>query len=43
VDFENYNINEPWGSYKETAHPIPVWGMVKFDLEKNITRITIEM
>jgi len=43
VDFENYNINEPWGSYKETMHAIPVWGKVKFDLEKNITGIKIEM
>jgi uncharacterized protein (DUF2141 family) len=45
VDFENYAINEPWGSYKEGAIgiAIPTWGMVKFDLEKDITGITIEM
>jgi len=43
VDFENYNINEPWGYYKGTMNNIPSWGMVKFDLEKDITGITIEM
>ena len=43
VDFENYAINEPWGSYKETITSIPVWGMVKFDLEKDIAGIKIEM
>jgi len=43
VDFENYTMNEPWGSYKEIMTNIPVWGMVKFDLEKNITGITIKM
>jgi len=43
VDFEGQPANEPWGSYKETEHPIPVWGMVKFDLVKDITGITIEM
>ena len=41
VDFENYIINEPWGSYKENISP--VWGKVKFDLEKDITGIKIEM
>ena len=41
VDFENYIINEPWGSYKENISP--VWGKIKFDLEKDITGITIEM
>ena len=43
VDFENYDFNEPWGSYKETIHAHPSWGVVKFELEKNITGITIEM
>ena len=43
VDFENYNMNEPWGCYKETMHSIPSWGTVKFDVEKNIAGITIEM
>ena len=44
VDFENYEINEPWGSYKEAfIGASPTWGKVKFDLEKDITGITIEM
>jgi len=43
VDFENYNINEPWGSYKEIITAIPHWETVKFDVEKDITGITIEM
>ena len=43
VDFENYNINEPWGSYKEIITAIPHWGTVKFDVEKDITGITVEM
>jgi uncharacterized protein (DUF2141 family) len=42
VDFDIF-INEPWGSYKETLHSMPVWGIVKFDLEKDITGLTIEM
>ena len=44
VDFENYRINEPWGSYKEGAIGLsPTWGKLKFDVEKDITGITIEM
>ena len=43
VDFENYNMNEPWGCYKGTMRNIPPWGEVRFDLEKDITGITIEM
>jgi len=44
VDFENYRINEPWGSYKEGAIGVSAtWGMVKFDLERDITGIKIEM
>jgi uncharacterized protein (DUF2141 family) len=44
VDYEEVlHITEPWGSYKKTIHRIPVWGMVKFDLEKDITGITIKM
>ena len=44
VDFENYIINEPWGSYKEGAIGLsPTWGMVKFDLERDIAGIKIEM
>jgi len=43
VDFENYRMNEPYGSYKETPWGGPPWGKVKFDLVKDITGITIEM
>ena len=45
VDFENYRMIEPWGSsFKEGAIGLsPIWGMVKFDLEKDITGIKIEM
>ena len=43
VDFAGQPLNEPWGSYKKTTHWIAVWGVVKFDLEKDITGITIQM
>jgi len=43
VEFEGQPVNEPWGSYKETTHDIPVWGTVKFVVEKDITGITIGM
>ena len=43
VDRTGYDFNEPWGSYKETIHRIPPWGIMKFDLEKDITGITIQM
>ena len=43
VDRKGYDFNEPWGSYKETVHRIPPWGEIKFDLEKDITGIKIEM
>jgi uncharacterized protein (DUF2141 family) len=44
VDFENYYISEPWGSYKEYAMGLcPTWGRVKFDLERDIAGIKIEM
>ena len=44
VDFKNHAINEPWGSYKEG--PIgwsATWAKVKFDLERDIAGIKIEM
>jgi uncharacterized protein (DUF2141 family) len=45
VDYESYWMNEPWGSYKEqpswSAHLH--WQLIKFDLEKDITGITIQM
>ena len=43
LDRTGYDFNEPWGSYKETFHHIPPWGTIKFDLEKDITGITIQM
>jgi uncharacterized protein (DUF2141 family) len=43
LDRTGYDFNEPWGSYKETVHRIPPWGTIKFDLEKDITGITIQM
>jgi hypothetical protein len=43
LDRTGYDFNEPWGSYKETAHSVLHWGIIKFDLEKDITGITIEM
>ncbi|HUT42725.1 MAG TPA: DUF2141 domain-containing protein [Desulfobacterales bacterium] len=43
VDRIGYDFNEPWGSYKEDISRVPHWGIIKFDLEKNITGITIKM
>ena len=46
VDYVNYAIDEPWVTYKgykEALFEHPTWGKVKFDLEKNIIGITIEM
>ena len=37
-------ISEPWGSYKEAfIGLLPTWEKMKFDLESDITGITIEM
>ena len=44
VDFENYRMIEPWGSYKEGAIGLsPTWQKLKFDLQKDIAGIEIEM
>ncbi len=43
ADRKGYDFIEPWGSYKETVHRIPPWVIIKFDLEKDITGITIQM
>ena len=43
VDRIGFHFNEPWGSYKEDIHLYPHWGIIKFDLEKDIAGITIEM
>jgi uncharacterized protein (DUF2141 family) len=42
VDFENYVISESWGSYRE-VYVGWTWDDVKFDLDKNITGIQIQM
>jgi len=45
VDFENFIMNEPWGTYKE-GYPganMVTWGMVKFNLENDIEGIEIQM
>ena len=42
ADFENYIISEPWGSYKERDVG-GTWNDVRFDLEKDITGIKIQM
>ena len=43
TDFENYALSEPWGSYKENISSMPGWGVLKFDLGKNLSGIKIEM
>ncbi len=45
VDYENYCPKEPWGSYKESDPTISSidWNAIKFDLEKDITGINIQM
>ena len=43
TDFEGLFIDEPWGSFKEANYSTVPWGKLKFDLEKDITGITIEM
>lgn len=42
VDFANYIISEPWGSYKELSFGWN-WNGVKFDLDEDITGIKIQM
>ena len=44
VDYENYDPKEPWGSYKEVVTgTLPSWQKIKFDLERDIAGIKIEM
>jgi uncharacterized protein (DUF2141 family) len=43
VDFANYIISEPWGSYKDYGGTDWSWNNIKFDLEKDITGIKIQM
>jgi uncharacterized protein (DUF2141 family) len=44
VDFENYLIKEPWGTYKEGDPAISsTWDMIKFEIEESISGIKIQM
>jgi uncharacterized protein (DUF2141 family) len=44
VDFENYMINEPWGTYKEgNLLGYPTWDLIKFKLEESISGIKIQI
>ncbi len=45
VDYENYIIDEPWGSYRaeEPGLRMRDWEKIKFDLNENITGIEIEL
>ena len=45
VGFYTFHINEPWGSYKESPAWLKsaAWETVKFDLERDIAGIKIEM
>ena len=44
ADFENYVISEPLGSYKEGDPSLALrWNDIKFNLEKDITGIQIQM
>ena len=44
VDFENYAISEPRASYKK-VDPLAssIWDSMKFDLDKDITGVEIQM
>ena len=46
VDYENYQINEPFGTYKEQGLECGNqldWNTIKFNLKKDITGIKITM
>lgn len=43
VDYENYILNEPWQTYKESSTNQPMWNQIKFDLEKDLAGIKIQM
>jgi len=45
ADFEGWEILEPRGNYKEEVTPLHSlnWDEIKFDLEKNISDIKIQM
>ena len=45
VDFKGYTMIEPWGTYREYPPevPHPTWSTIKFELDKDITGVTIQM
>ena len=45
LDYVNYEPDEPWGTYKELPSwsGNPLWDPIKFDLEKDITGINIQI
>jgi uncharacterized protein (DUF2141 family) len=45
VDIKGFHISEPWESYKErdVVTDMQTWDMVKFDLDKDIEGIEIQM
>jgi len=44
VDFENYLIKKPWGTYKKGDPAVSsTWDMIKFDIEESISGIKIQM
>jgi uncharacterized protein (DUF2141 family) len=45
VDFQGYTMIEPWGTYKEYPPeiPHPTWSTIKFELDKDISGVLIQM
>lgn len=43
VDFENYEINEPFGSFRSSPYGMTTWDGVKFSLENNMNAIKIDL
>ena len=45
VDYENYILNEPWQTYRDSGRSTnqPKWDEIKFDLEKDLAGIKIQM
>jgi uncharacterized protein (DUF2141 family) len=45
VDFTGNTMIEPWGTYKDYPPevPHPTWSTIKFEIDKDITGVTIHM
>ena len=45
VDRIGYTIIEPWGTYKEYPPEVPhaTWSAIKFELDRDITGVSIQM